>query len=75
MWSIDTSDWKYKSIDRIVKNATLNVKDSDIILMHDTHQRTVNALKKIIPILKEQGFEFVTISELKEIQHLREQAE
>ena len=45
------------------------------LLMHDAHQRTVNALKKIIPILKEQGFEFVTISELKEIQHLREQAE
>ncbi len=75
MWTVDTSDWKYKSIDRIVKNATTNIKDLDIILMHDTHERTVSALKKIIPILKEQGFEFVTISELKEIKILREQAE
>ena len=74
MWTVDTSDWKYKSIDRIVKNATTNIKDLDIILMHDTHERTVSALKKIIPILKEQGFEFVTISELKEIQQLRKQA-
>lgn len=71
MWTVDTSDWKYKSVDRIVKEATKNIKDLDIILMHDTHERTVLALKKIIPILKEQGFEFVTVSDLKQIKLLR----
>ena len=74
MWSVDTSDWKYKSVDRIVKEATTNIKDMDIILMHDTYKRTVTALKKIIPILQKQGFEFVTVSELQEIKKLREQA-
>lgn len=71
LWNIDTMDWKYKNVNTIVSRATKNVKDLDIILMHDTRKRTVEALKKIIPILKEQGFEFVTVSELQEIQKLR----
>lgn len=73
MWTVDTSDWKYKSVNRIVKEATKNTKDLDVILMHDTHQRTVEALKKIIPELKKQGFQFVTVSELDEIKLLRKQ--
>lgn len=75
LWNVDTMDWKYKSVDKIVTRATKNIKDGDIILMHDTYERTYKALMKIIPILKEQGFEFVTISELKEINLLRKQQE
>lgn len=72
LWNVDTLDWKYKSIDRIVNRATRNPKDGNIILMHDIHQRTVKALDKIIPILQNQGFELITISEMKEIQLLRD---
>ena len=71
LWTVDTMDWKYKNVNTIIKRATSKVKDGDIILMHDIHKRTMLALKKIIPILKEQGYEFVTVSELKEIQLLR----
>ena len=39
--------------------------------MHDTHKRTVEALKIILPELKKEGFQFVTVSELKEAQLLR----
>lgn len=71
LWNIDTMDWKYKSVDKIVDRATRNASDGKIILMHETYKRTKDALPKIISILKEEGFEFVTISELKEINHLR----
>lgn len=71
LWNVDTMDWKYKSVDKIVARATNNIKDGDIILMHDTYKRTYDAVKKIVPILKKQGFQFVTISELKEINLLR----
>lgn len=71
LWTVDTMDWKYKSVDKIVSRGTKNVKDLDIILMHDTHKRTVEAVKKMIPILKNQGFQFVTISELNEVKLLR----
>ena len=71
LWNVDTLDWKYKSVDRIINRAVKNAKDGNVILMHDIHLRTVKAVEKIIPILKEQGFELVTISEMEEIEFLR----
>lgn len=72
LWNVDTLDWKYKNVNSIVKRATKNLKDGNIILMHETYKRSYEALKKIIPIVKEKGFTFVTISELEEIRKLRE---
>jgi peptidoglycan/xylan/chitin deacetylase (PgdA/CDA1 family) len=40
------------------------VKAGDIILCHWGSKGTYGALKKILPELKAQGFEFVTVSEL-----------
>lgn len=71
LWNVDTLDWKYKSINKIVIRATKNLKDGNIILMHDVHKRTFLALKKIVPIIKEKGYKCVTISELNEIKKLR----
>jgi len=75
LWNVDTMDWKYKNIDKIVDRAVKNTKDGDIILMHETYKRTKDSLEKIISILKDKDFSFVTISELKEIQSLRKQNE
>ncbi len=43
-----------------------SAKDGAIILMHDFYgnDKTVEALKTILPELKSQGYEFVTLSEL-----------
>lgn len=71
LWTVDTKDWKIKNIDRIVEKATTDIEDGDIILMHDIFERSAKALEKIIPILKEQGFQFVTISELEEVKKIR----
>ena len=40
------------------------VEDGRILLFHDTNERTVEAMKTIIPRLKSLGYEFVTIPEL-----------
>lgn len=66
LWNVDTLDWKIKKPKRIASRVIGKVKDGDIILMHDTHKQTVEALKLILPELKKQGFQFVTVSELKE---------
>lgn len=71
LWSVDTKDWKYKNIDTIVNNALTNVKDGSIILMHDTHERTSEAVTKLVPKLIEKGYQLVTISELKEVKEIR----
>ena len=75
LWTVDTKDWKIKSVDRIVKKATSNIEDGDIILMHDIFERSKDALKEIIPILKNQGFQLVTLSELEEVKLLRSNIE
>ena len=39
--------------------------------MHDIYKRTYEAVKKIVPILKENGYKCVTISELNKINDMR----
>lgn len=64
LWNIDTLDWKYNNSNKIAYNATKNLKDGNIILMHDIYKRTLDSIKKIVPILKENNYKCVTISEL-----------
>ena len=74
LWTVDTMDWKIKNSKNIASNAIPKIKDGSIILMHDTYERTLKALKIMIPELKKQGYQFVTVSELKEIKKIREKA-
>lgn len=74
LWNVDTKDWKLKSSEEIAKRALNSIEDGDIVLMHDMYERTYNALKIIIPALKEKGYQFVTVSELEEIKKLKEKA-
>lgn len=71
LWNVDTLDWKYKNGKRISENALKKIKDGDIILMHDTYEYSYNALKIMLPKLKEEGYQLVTVSELKEVQEIR----
>ena len=64
IWSIDTLDWKSRNPEKVYKLATTNIKDGDIILFHDTHATTVQAIEKIVPALIEKNFQLVTVSEL-----------
>lgn len=72
MWSVDSEDWRYKSIgenkqeniDTIVNNVMNNISDGDIVLMHDIYENTYEAFCIIIEKLYEQGYEVVSVSEL-----------
>lgn len=69
LWSVDTRDWAGTAVAEIVKNVDNNVKPGSIILMHDYVSRrshTIEALKQIIPLLLNKGYQFVTVSELME---------
>ena len=71
LWTVDTMDWKYRNVNSIVSRATKNLKDGDIILMHDIYKTSALSVDKIILEIKKQGFELVTIPELKEIEKLK----
>ena len=61
---IDSLDWNYHNSKRITSRVVNKVRDGDIILMHDIYSASLNALSNIIPILQDNGYEFVTIDEL-----------
>lgn len=65
-WSIDTKDWENKNVEMIKNSILENVKDGDIILMHDIYDSTVEASKVVIPELVNRGYQLVTIDELVE---------
>ncbi|MGN1097344.1 MAG: polysaccharide deacetylase family protein [Clostridia bacterium] len=64
MWSIDTLDWKTRSADSTYNAVMNNVKDGDIILMHDIHSATADAVERIVPALIERGYQLVTVSQM-----------
>ena len=64
LWSIDTLDWEHKNPDRTYNEIMTKVQDGDIILMHDVYPTTADAAERVIPALKERGFQLVTVSQL-----------
>ncbi|NRF93074.1 polysaccharide deacetylase family protein [Paenibacillus frigoriresistens] len=66
-WYQDTKDWRRPGVDKIVNQVLNNVHNGDIVLFHDKQgdcSQTVASLKYILPELKKQGYQFVTVSEL-----------
>ena len=64
MWSIDTRDWQHKNAQRTIDTVLSQVKDGDIILMHDIYSTTADAAQVLIPELANRGYQLVTVSEL-----------
>ncbi|MGT2832793.1 polysaccharide deacetylase family protein [Streptococcus halotolerans] len=64
MWTVDTLDWQSHSTPAIMKKVQEQLKPGGIILMHDIHQTSVDALPSVLEYLKSQGYEVVTVSEL-----------
>ncbi|MBO5851127.1 MAG: polysaccharide deacetylase family protein [Clostridia bacterium] len=61
MWSKDTIDWRDSDKSLIIKRATTNLENGDLILMHPK-KHTLSALQEIITKIKEQGFNLVSVS-------------
>jgi len=64
LWSVDPSDWLTRNADRTFDHVMENVKDKDIILLHDMWEPSGEAAIRLIPALIEKGFQLVTVSEL-----------
>jgi peptidoglycan-N-acetylglucosamine deacetylase len=70
VWSVDSLDWQEDPPAQIAANVLDNVEPGAIILMHDggdwdaDRTNTIESLRQILPSLKEQGYEFVTVPNL-----------
>ncbi len=64
MWSIDPKDWQDRNAAIVCSRVVGAAFDGAIILVHDIHATTVDAVPCIIDNLRSQGYEFLTVSEL-----------
>ncbi|MBD2134360.1 polysaccharide deacetylase family protein [Sphaerospermopsis sp. FACHB-1094] len=76
MWSSDSIDYSRPAVPRLINNIFKSAKPGGIVLMHDgggdrTH--TVQALPEIISRFRKQGYKFVTVPELLEMQDQQQQ--
>ncbi len=71
MWSSDSMDYSRPGVPRLINNIFREAKPGGIVLMHDgggDRSHTVKALPEIISKFRKQGYEFVTVPELLEMQ-------
>lgn len=64
MWSVDPLDWTTANADEIVNKVVTETEENDIILLHDCYESSVKAALRIIDLLTEEGYEFVTVDQL-----------
>lgn len=66
-WHQDTKDWRNPGVQAITNRVIKGIKPGNIILFHDSggnRSQTIKALDKILTILENDGYEFITVSEL-----------
>lgn len=75
LWDVMAGDWKARSTPELIaRKVEENVFDGAIICLHDSGDkyggakgapnRTIDALKIVIPKLKKKGYTFITVEEL-----------
>ncbi|MDI4648884.1 polysaccharide deacetylase family protein [Cohnella hashimotonis] len=71
-WHHPTDDWARPGVSHIVKGILGDVRSGDIVLLHDYvsgKTQTIDALRVILPKLTEEGYRFVTVSELLQLKN------
>ena len=70
LWSVDTRDYLRRTPEQISSQVLREVVPGSIVIFHDgggNRSATVAALRMILPQLKAQGYQFVTVSQLLEM--------
>lgn len=64
LWDVDTLDWKHRNPQQMLHYVKQQTGLESIILMHDIHPSTADGLDAVMAYLVENGYEFVTVSEI-----------
>jgi peptidoglycan/xylan/chitin deacetylase (PgdA/CDA1 family) len=64
LWDVDTQDWLNLDVAVTTQRALEGARPGAIVLMHDIHPTTVQAVPGIIEALRAQGYTFVTVPQL-----------
>lgn len=63
-WSVDPRDWATHDTAAVERAVLKNVKDGDIVLLHDMSDISVQAALDIVDVLLDKDYEIVTVSRL-----------
>lgn len=63
-WSVDTRDWEHRSPEQTLAHVRSAARPGGIVLMHDLHATTVDAVPAVIEWLRGEGYVFVTVDEI-----------
>jgi peptidoglycan-N-acetylglucosamine deacetylase len=64
LWSVDPFDWKRPGASVITQRILSQARPGAIILSHDIHKQTVDAMPATLDALIAKGYKFVTVSQL-----------
>ncbi len=64
LWSVDPLDWKNRNSGLITSRILAGASAGGIVLAHDLHATTVDAMPATLDGLLRRGFKFVTVSQL-----------
>lgn len=63
-WSIDPEDWRCHDVDSVCESVINSAHEGAIILLHDMYEASVDVALRVVDTLTDEGYEFVTVSEL-----------
>ena len=69
-WNVDTQDYLRRTPQAIAAQVEKQVRPGSIVIFHDgggTRRSTVAALRLLLPALKQQGYQMLTVSQLLEL--------
>jgi peptidoglycan/xylan/chitin deacetylase (PgdA/CDA1 family) len=64
LWNVDTLDWLNRDAQVVYGRIMAGAADGKVILVHDIHPTSVDAVTRAIPDLVAQGYQLVTVSQL-----------
>jgi peptidoglycan/xylan/chitin deacetylase (PgdA/CDA1 family) len=64
LWDVDPLDWKIRNASHVESEILKQTVSGSIILSHDIHKSTVDAMPATLDALLAKGYKFVTVSEL-----------
>jgi peptidoglycan/xylan/chitin deacetylase (PgdA/CDA1 family) len=64
LWDVDPLDWKVRDAARVQSEILGHARAGSIVLAHDIHKTTVDAMPETLDALAAKGFKFATVSEL-----------
>ena len=64
LWDVDPLDWKVRNAEHVKSEILHHTVAGSIVLSHDIHKSTVDAMPDTLDGLTGRGFKFVTVSEL-----------